>query len=88
LSTSEDIDRILEDTLEQNPDEVLLESNIGILPEDKVDMDTPADSSELDRVSDDTLQEDAIRAKLEQVEDGQPIVVEEGVEPVNQEQGP
>lgn len=88
LSTSEDIDRILEDTLEQNPDEVLLESNTGILPEDKVDIDTPVESSELDRVSDDTLQEDAIRAKLEQVEDGQPIVVEEGVELVNQEQGP
>jgi len=67
---------------------VLLESNTGILPEDKVDIDTPVESSELDRVSDDTLQEDAIRAKLEQVEDGQPIVVEEGVELVNQEQGP
>jgi hypothetical protein len=51
------------------------------LDEDRVETDTPTEASELDRVSDDVLQEDAIRAKLEQVEDGQPIVVEDGVEP-------
>lgn len=88
LSTQEDIDRILEDTLEQDPNKILMEDSTGILPEDRVETDTPTEASELDRVSDDALQEDAIRAKLEQVEDGQPIAVEDGVEPDIQDQSP
>lgn len=88
LSTQEDIDRILEDTLEQDPNKILMEDSTGILPEDRVETDTPTEASELDRVSDDVLQEDAIRAKLEQVEDGQPIAVEDGVEPDIQDQSP
>lgn len=88
LSTQEDIDRMLEDTLEQDPNKILMEDSTEILPEDRVETDTPTEASELDRVSDDVLQEDAIRAKLEQVEDGQPIVVEDGVEPDTQDQTP
>ena len=88
LSTQEDVDRILEDTLEQDPNKILMEDSTGILPEDRVETDTPTEASELDRVSDDVLQEDAIRAKLEQVEDGQPIAVEDGVEPDTQDQTP
>lgn len=88
LSIQEDVDRILEDTLEQDPNKILMEDSTGILPEDRVETDTPTKASELDRVSDDVLQEDAIRAKLEQVEDGQPLAVEDGVEPKIQEQGP
>lgn len=88
LSTQEDVDRMLEDTLEQDPNKILMEDSTGILPEDRVETDTPTKASELDRVSDDVLQEDAIRAKLEQVEDGQPLAVEDGVEPEIQEQGP
>ncbi len=88
LSTQEDVDRMLEDTLEQDPNKILMEDSTGILPEDRVETDTPTEASELDRVSDDVLQEDAIRAKLEQVEDGQPIVVEDGVEPDTQDQTP
>lgn len=83
IQSPDSVDDALQMLSEQDPDTVLQQDEAvdNILPEDKVDdSNTPVESSINDSIDDTTAQEDAIRAKLEQVEDGLPLATEEGAE--------
>lgn len=79
-----DVDDSLEKFAEQDPDEILSEDEVvsDVTPyQDTVDEgETPPEASELDGIDDSTELEDAIRAKLEQVEDGLPLATEDGID--------
>lgn len=84
-----DIESLLEQTEDMDPTKVLQQDEESdILPEDQVESETPPEASKYDQVSEEDAQEDAIRAKYEQVEDGQPLATDEGIEPVIQDEGP
>lgn len=85
------IDETLEKFAEADPDQVLSEDEVvsDVSQQDAVQEEgTPPEASALDGIDDSTNLEDAIRAKLEQVEDGAPLATEDGMEPIDQQEGP
>lgn len=90
VSTIDQVDDALEKFAEQDADEVLAaEEEVNeTIPQDDTEVITPPEASALDGIDDSTEQEDAIRAKLEQIEDGQPLATDEGIEPMVQDTDP